>query len=343
MCLFGIYCGSTTLLGFTLDYDKNILTLPCVLGKHHIEFSNIARIEIARSGDGDKSWFVSICTTDGKSQSLMGDLNADDAKLLQEYLKIKLKPTCLETSVMEDTETSVMEDAVSYTVSYMRTNSKEGDTMICPKCLDEIHCSDENYGLMWCANCKSLFSCIPDEDGNYTHFFSLPENHCEIEPGSKVFYENENGNEIFVTSRFSFSGIIMAIIAAGWLFITIFSFSINIGLGAIFCVLAFFLTMISISSLYSKISVTYCPAENVIIYRRGPFKWWRIRNKIPISDVESIQEGAAYNFLKEIPRPAIFFHSKRSSLLLDFTANKTKQDFLWLWLMTSMMRGKKQC
>ena len=73
------------------------------------------------------------------------------------------------------------------------------------------------------------------------------------------------------------------------------------------------------------------------------FKWWRIRNKIPISDVESIQEGAAYNFLKEIPRPAIFFHSKRSSLLLDFTVNKTKQDFLWLWLMTSVMRGKKQC
>ena len=211
--------------------------------------------------------------------------------------------------------------------------------MFCPKCSNAIHCSDENYGLMWCDNCKSLFSCI-DADGKVTHFFSLPENHCEIEPGCKVFYENENGNETFVTSRFSFSGIIMALLAAGWLFITIFSFSINVALASILCVIAFFLTMIAISSLYSKISVTYCPSENVIIYRRGPFSWWRIRNKIPISDVETIQEGAVDGFFKEIPRPAIFFHSKRSSLLLDFTANKTKQDFLWLWLMTSMMRGR---
>ena len=110
--------------------------------------------------------------------------------------------------------------------------------MFCPKCSNAIHCSDENYGLMWCDNCKSLFSSI-DADGKVTHFFSLPENHCEIEPGCKVFYENENGNETFVTSRFSLSGIIMALLAAGWLFITIFSFSINVALACILCVIVY--------------------------------------------------------------------------------------------------------
>ena len=85
MCLFGIYCGWTILLGFTLDYDKNILTVPGILGKHHIAFSDIARLEIARSGDGEKAWFVSICTTDGKSQTLMGELKTEDAELLREY------------------------------------------------------------------------------------------------------------------------------------------------------------------------------------------------------------------------------------------------------------------
>ena len=134
----------------------------------------------------------------------------------------------------------------------------------------------------------------------------------------------------------------LALISAGWLFVTVFGFTIHPGIAAIFAVIAFFLVMGTISALHSRITIAYLPGTREIVYRKGPFRWWSRRRKFKAADVDCIREGAVYTGLRDIPRPVVFFRDGRSELMLDLTANKVKRGHLWTWLIISVERGNSE-
>lgn len=234
--------------------------------------------------------------------------------------------------------------------------------MRCPDCSQNTVYHDENYDVLWCPHCRKVFSCSTDEDGKNTLFFCLGENNSQVAPGSKVFYTGEDGNDTLWVRSFSPAGIVLALITAGWLFITAFAFTIHVGLALVFSAIGLFLILGSISALYSKIMLTYCPSTKEIIYSKGPFSWWRSILKFKAADLESVGEGAKSGLFKDIPCPAVFFKKRRFrnfldifiSLLggqfwvlfkkpepfqlLDFTANEVKCFCLWCWLYVCLIR-----
>ena len=214
--------------------------------------------------------------------------------------------------------------------------------MKCPECANETPVFSVASDLLWCPRCRKVFPCAPDEEGKKEAFFQLPEDSGEVTPGSGVFYRREEGREEMSVTTFSFWGIFLALISAGWLFVTVFGFTIHPGIAAIFAVIAFFLVMGTISALHSRITIAYLPATREIVYRKGPFRWWSRRRKFAAVDVESIEEGAVYTGLRDIPRPVIFFGDGRNELMLDLTANKTKRNHLWTWLIVIVERGNSE-
>ena len=214
--------------------------------------------------------------------------------------------------------------------------------MKCPECANETPVFVVASDLLWCPHCRKVFPCAPDETGKQEAFFQLPENSGEVTPGSGVFYRQENGREEMWVTTFSFWGILLALISAGWLFFTVFGFSIHPGIAAIFAVIAFFLVMGTISALHSRITISYLPETREIVYRKGPFRWWSRRWKFKAADVASIEEGAVYTGLRDIPRPVIFFGNGRKDLMLDLTANGIKRNHLWSWLIVIVERGNAE-
>ena len=214
--------------------------------------------------------------------------------------------------------------------------------MKCPECANETPVFSVASDLLWCPRCRKVFPCAPDEAGKREAFFQLPEESGEVTPGSGVFYRREEDREEMSVTTFSFWGIVLALISAGWLFVTVFGFTIHPGIAAIFAVIAFFLVMGTISALHSRITIAYLPGTREIVYRKGPFRWWSRRRKFKAADVDFIEEGAVYTGLRDIPRPVVFFRDGRQELMLDLTANKVKRGHLWTWLIIGVERGNSE-
>lgn len=218
-------------------------------------------------------------------------------------------------------------------------NMAETMEMKCPECTQTTRDFDGHYEILWCPHCRKAFSFPVEEDGQFIPYFTLPEKAGNIDPENKVFFEREKGKEAMSVISFSYSGIVLAIITLGWLFFSVFAFTINLELAVLFCVIAFVLVMTTIAQFHSKITLAYQPETKRIIYTKGPFRWWRSKISFQANEVERIQEGSLDYTIKEVPCPAIFFNSNRHSKLLFFTSDALKSSYLWIWLYTCIVRG----
>ncbi len=207
--------------------------------------------------------------------------------------------------------------------------------MKCPSCSNEIIHHFVALDLAWCDQCRIAFSFKSLEDDEPTAILQLADASC---CPKGVSYRRDEECESFSIVSFSFLGIPLALIAAGWLFITVFSFAIHVGIALLMLAVQLVITIAAIAALHNRISLAFFPKTGQIVYRKGPFRWCGISRKFNGKDVEEIREGALIVAEGELPRPVVFLRNGKS-IMLDFSKNDEKREFMELALSLFITRS----
>ena len=229
--------------------------------------------------------------------------------------------------------------------------------IICPKCNNPItivyhephdYQKGEGEQLFYCTECRAFF-CLGDE----------AEESGEVEidelliPQPPVNGNIDDKSELFTTRVFHLAGLLFAVIALLWIFITGygifcilpgggFSLTASFVTGGIMLVVGFVLTMLAISLLANRISLEYFPATGKIIYRKGPFNWWSRRLSFNASEIAEIHDSAALAAEGDYLYTAIHFNNGRKECFLDFSQkDKVRMQFECL-LRIMFVRGTSE-
>jgi hypothetical protein len=86
VALFSIIQLPVSLAGVTVDRKARTLTGGGLFKLRVASFDEIERIESDASSSKPKSWFVQVILKDGTDYALFGDLYAEDAQKLEDFL-----------------------------------------------------------------------------------------------------------------------------------------------------------------------------------------------------------------------------------------------------------------
>ena len=207
--------------------------------------------------------------------------------------------------------------------------------MNCPNCSKESTSVYVAKDLAWCDNCRIVFSFASLEKGEPEAFLQLVD---ETDCPKGISFSRNSECETLSTRSFSFLGIPLVLLFCFWLFLTVFSFTIHVGIGLLMALVCIALGLITYTALACRLSLTFYPQSGKIVYAKGPFRWFSIRHKFNGKDVVEVREGALLAAEGEIPRPVVFLKGDKS-IMLDFSKNDEKRDFLELVLCSFIARS----
>ncbi|MBQ6474211.1 MAG: hypothetical protein IJJ33_19650 [Victivallales bacterium] len=217
---------------------------------------------------------------------------------------------------------------------------------VCPKCdspitvvYKEPH-DHEAKGfeeqIFYCTNCRACFLNAASIDGRGDDTIELDE--LDI-PQPPVKVRIDGNSELFSARVFHLAGLLIAVIALFWDFITVigvfgilpgggFSPTASIITGGMLVIVGFVLTMSAITLLANRISLEYFPATGKIVYRKGPFNWWSKRFSFNASEIALIHASAALAAEGDYLYTAIHFNNGRKEHFLDFSQkDKVRMQF----------------
>ena len=207
--------------------------------------------------------------------------------------------------------------------------------MNCPVCSKEITKHYIATDLAWCDECRVAYSYDSLDKGDPEAIVQLPE---DGDRPKGISYSIGKESETIATRSFSFLGIPLALLSAFWLFVTLFSFTIHIGLAILMALVCLVLFLVTYTTLACRLSVTFYPQTGEIVYAKGPFTWLSIRRRFNGKDVVEVREGALIAAEGDLPRPVVFLKNDKS-IMLDFSKNETKREFLELVLCVFIARA----
>ena len=213
----------------------------------------------------------------------------------------------------------------------------------CPQCQTPItvvykeHHDYERAGaeqLLYCTCCRAVFCNAVCADGSEK---------VELDelgiPQAPVKARIDGGSEFYSARVFHPAGLLIAVIALFWLFITVygvfgilpaggFSPTASIVTGMVMVIACFVLTMSAITLLANRISLEYFPETGKIVYRKGPFNWWSKRLTFNASEIAGIHGSAALAAEGDYFYTAIHFDNGRKERFLDFSQkDKVRMQF----------------
>ena len=159
--------------------------------------------------------------------------------------------------------------------------------MNCPICNKEITHHYVAMDLAWCDECRMAYSFSSLHKGEPEGILRLSDaSDC---PHGVSFSRNEHEETVF-TRSFSFLGVPLALFFLLWLFTTVYSFTIHIGIALLMAVVLLVIALVASTALFCKLSLTFHPETGEIVYAKGPFPWLCIKHRFNGKDVVKVRE-----------------------------------------------------
>lgn len=189
--------------------------------------------------------------------------------------------------------------------------------------------------LAWCDTCRiaylasSLLKGEPEAVLQLSEPSSLPRG---------IAYCRQGNTETVSTRSPSLLGIPLVLLTLFWLFLTVYSFTIHVGIALGMALVSLGLVLVTAMVLFCRISLAFNADTGEIAYTRGLCHWLARRRRFNGKDVSEVYEDELLVTEGRLPRPVVILKDGKS-FALDFSKNDEKREILELLLCVFIARS----